>query len=234
MKWVRTMVLFDQGDVISSSGWQKVHEDYIASIQEIKHPPGSNDLTIREKTQKPNGQWNRNGVLYLRNTFVQNMKNKGWNTEESVDLNRIRQPFSATLYPDTSSRYEQPVSSEYGGFDVVTTYEGIKIAVEWETGNVSSSHRSMNKLAISLEKGIIQVGVLIVPSRNLYQHLTDRVGNIEELSGYLALWESMKAGVSRGLLAITVVEHDALTKDASIPYLAVGNDGRAVEGRSKE
>ncbi len=69
---------------------------------------------------------------------------------------------------------------------------GMQIAIEWETGNISSSHRSMNKLALALGAGIIQVGVLIVPSRSLYEHLTDRIGNIGELSGYLSMWEGLK------------------------------------------
>jgi len=73
----------------------------------------------------------------------------------------------------------------------------------------------MNKLAIALSNGIVEVGVLIVPSRKLYEHLTDRIGNIGELSGYLAMWEGLKAVVPRGLLAITVVEHDALTTEAA-------------------
>ena len=95
------------------------------------------------------------------------------------------------------------------------------------------SHRSMNKLAIALTKGIVQIGVLIVPSRLLYGHLTDRIGNITELSGYLSMWESLKTSVERGLLAITVVEYDELTDDLNHAYLPMGNDGRAREGKSK-
>ncbi len=125
-------------------------------------------------------------------------------------------------------------ASDFGGFDFMTTAaNGTRIAIEWETGNISSSHRSMNKLAIALGNGIVEVGVLIVPSRALYEHLTDRIGNIGELSGYLAMWEGLKSVVERGLLAITVVEHDALTTDTGLPYLAVGGDGRSREGRSR-
>lgn len=91
----------------------------------------------------------------------------------------------------------------------------------------------MNKLAIALANGIVQVGVLIVPSRQLYEHLTDRIGNIGELSAYLSMWQSLKTSVSHGLLAITVVEHDALIDDEAHPYLPMGNDGRAKEGRTK-
>ena len=91
----------------------------------------------------------------------------------------------------------------------------------------------MNKLAIALSGGLVEVGVLIVPSRALYEHLTDRIGNIGELSGYLAMWEGLKSVVERGLLAITVVEHDHLTDSEEIEYLAVGGDGRAREGHFK-
>ena len=70
-------------------------------------------------------------------------------------------------------------------------------------------------------------------SRDLYKHLTDRIGNVGELSGYLRMWQSLGRSVERGLLAVTVVEHDRLTNDERIPYLPMGNDGRAAEGRAK-
>ena len=46
------------------------------------------------------------------------------------------------------------------------------------------------------------------------------------------MWEGLKNSVPKGLLAVTVVEHDALTDDA-VDYLPRGDDGRAKEGRSK-
>ena len=61
--------------------------------------------------------------------------------------------------------------------------------------------------------------MLIVPSRICYEQLTDRIGNIGELSGYLELWEAAKAAVQRGLLAISVVEHDEDTDDPSVRRL---------------
>ena len=91
----------------------------------------------------------------------------------------------------------------------------------------------MNKLAIALTTGKIHAGVLIVPSRNLYEHLTDRIGNIGELSGYLSMWKDLGSNVRRGLLAISIVEHDELTDSADHSYLPAGNDGRAREGRVK-
>ena len=234
MKWLRTLVLFDKGDVISSRDWNTVHTSYVRAIGSIDHPAGAGTLTLREKLKLPNGQWQRNGVGLLRTRFLEFMRDsEGWHAEGDVDLARDRQQPPITLYPSLEP-YREPITSDFGGFDFMTTApDGTRIAIEWETGNISSSHRSMNKLAIALSNGIVEVGILIVPSRKLYEHLTDRIGNIGELSGYLAMWEGLKAVVPRGLLAITVVEHDALTTDANYPYLKVGSDGRAREGRSK-
>ena len=89
----------------------------------------------------------------------------------------------------------------------------------------------MNKLGLALAANTIDAAVLVVPSRELYEHLTDRIGNIGELSGYLAMWHGLEPSVKSGLLAITVVEHDELTDDPNYPYLPVGKDGRAKEGK---
>lgn len=233
MKWLRTLILFDQGDIISSSDWKAFHESYVRAIASIDHPAGSGSLTLRRKLRQ-DGQWQRNGVNYLRTRFLENLTGpEGWKAEGVVDLSRDRQQPAIRLYPSLEE-YREPITSDFGGFDFVTTGPaGGRVAIEWETGNISSSHRSMNKLAIALTNGIVDVGVLVLPSRSLYEHLTDRIGNIGELSGYLAMWEGLKSSVSRGLLAVTVVEQDALTDDA-VPYLPVGNDGRAREGRAKK
>jgi len=234
MRWLRTLVLFDRGGVISSTDWEVVHDSYVRAIRSIDHPAGSGTLTLREKVRLPGQQWQRNGVGYLRTRFLQSMcEVEGWQSEGNVDLSRDRQQPPILLYPSLES-YREPITSDFGGFDfMMSAAQGTRIAIEWETGNISSSHRSMNKLALALTNGIIEVGVLIVPSRALYEHLTDRIGNIGELSGYLAMWEGLKSVVTRGLLAITVVEHDELTRDPAVPYLTVGVDGRARQGQSR-
>lgn len=234
MKWLRTLILFDKGGVISSADWDTVHGSYVRAIQSIDHPEGSARLSLRPKVRLPNGQWQRNGVGYLRSRFLEFMRDKErWQPEANVDLTRDRRQPAIQLYPSLES-YREPITSDFGGFDFMTTAaNGTRIAIEWETGNISSSHRSMNKLAIALTNGVVEVGVLILPSRNLYEHLTDRIGNIGELSGYLSMWEGLKSVVERGLLAITVVEHDELSSDPALPYLTVGSDGRAKQGKAK-
>lgn len=228
MKWLRTLILFDQGGIISSQDWQAFHRSYVRSIESIEHPRGSGSLKLRRKSLRPNGKFQRNGVNYLRKGFLDHIMDvEGWKSEGVVDLSKDRDQPPIRLYP-SMELYREPIASKFGGFDFHTKGLGSnQIAIEWETGNISSSHRSMNKLAIALSAGIIDIGVLIVPSRLLYEHLTDRIGNIAELSGYLSMWEGLKATVERGVLAITVVEHDELTDDPAIPYLPSGKDGNA-------
>ncbi|MHB8258614.1 MAG: PDDEXK family nuclease [Acidiferrobacterales bacterium] len=235
MKWLRTLVIFDRGDIVTSSDWRTIHDSYIRSIQSIDFPEGAGTLTLRRKIKRPDGQWNRNGVGYLRRRFLDHVvKQEGWRAEVGFDLGKNQVPPELRLYPSLEP-YREPISSEFGNFDLVTTAPGgVHVAIEWETGNISSSHRSMNKLAIALGAGKVQAGVLIVPSRNLYEHLTDRIGNIGELSGYLSMWRDLEARVERGLLAISVVEHDFLTDDRKFPYLPSGNDGRARQGQAKK
>jgi hypothetical protein len=96
--------------------------------------------------------------------------------------------------------------------------------VEWETGNISSSHRSMNKLALGLIEGVISGGVLVVPTRDFAQYLTDRIGNVRELEPYFPLWKA--ARVRRGYLAVLAVEYDRTSR--RVARIAKGTSGRAL------
>jgi len=233
MKWLRTLIIFDRGNLIKSSDWKKIHKSYTRSIQSIDFPEGSGKLKLRRKFRREDRQWERNGVPYLRKRFITHMTTiEGWRREVGFDLGKNQTPPTVRLYPSCKD-YQEPITSKFGNFDFVTMSGKTHVAIEWETGNISSSHRSMNKLAIALGSGKICAGVLIVPSRDLYEHLTDRIGNIGELSGYLAMWKDLEARVERGLLALTVVEHDELTDAPEFPYLGMGNDGRARQGRAK-
>ena len=55
MKWLRTLILFDQGGVISSEDWKAIHESYVRSIESIGHPATQGHLLLRKKVRLPNG-----------------------------------------------------------------------------------------------------------------------------------------------------------------------------------
>ena len=131
------------------------------------------------------------------------LKKQGWKLEEPLDIAVLKKPgkLDAVLYTD------------YG-----------PIALEWETGNISSSHRVLNKIALGLLKGVLACGILVVPSRELYMYLTDRIGNMAELEPYLDLWRSIPC--EQGVLEIVTIEHDATSKD--VPKIPKGTSGRAL------
>jgi len=247
MKVVRTLVVFDRGEIIDSRDWEKIHSTYTNAIRAMVHPSGSNTFTIRRKTKKVNKkgklttQWNRNGVTAIKKQFLDELIKRNWKLEEPLNISVLMENYKASKeaeelfleYPSKTAIAE-PLHNLVGDFDcffkIADTWRAV---IEWETGNISSSHRSMNKLCLALMAGQIEVGVLIVPSRALYPHLTDRIGNWMELSPYLHFWKKAGAHVKKGLLAVTVVEHDELTDDASVPYIGQGRDGRSAEGRAK-
>ena len=111
-----------------------------------------------------------------------------------------------------------------GDFDAILSGPVKPIVVEWETGNISSSHRSMNKLTLLLKAQIISAGVLVVPSRKMYVYLTDRIGNIQEIRPYFALWKSVPC--REAVLEIVVIEQDAVSTE--VPKIPKGTDGRAL------
>lgn len=111
-----------------------------------------------------------------------------------------------------------------GRVDATKRLNGDLFALEWETGNISSSHRAVNKLVLGLLRKVFLGTALVLPSRKLYPYLTDRIGNYEELEPYFDVWRSVN--INEGFLAIFVVEHD--TVDSSVPQITKGTDGRAL------
>jgi hypothetical protein len=98
------------------------------------------------------------------------------------------------------------------------------VGVEWETGNVSSGHRSVNRiLRGEMRTPRCMGGVVVAPTKNLAQYLTDRVSNYEELLHYAPVWNRMtnEWGIPVVLLPI---EQDETSNDS--PKIKKGTDGR--------
>jgi len=195
--------LSDPKEAISDPDIVRATQDITGAINAIVWPPGSHNFTIYAEPGKERGKGN--GVRPIRDAFVAALEEyPGWLTEYSVAMN-------------PGDRRPGPIDG------VLPTSRGL-IAVEWETGNVSSSHRSMNKIVYGLQSGVLYAGFLIAPSRALYRFLTDRVGNVQELSSYFGYWRNnMPAG---GHCAVIEVEHDATSLD--VPRIEKGTDGRAL------
>jgi hypothetical protein len=144
-----------------------------------------------------------NGVKPIKDRCMNHLKKAGWDLEKRLELAQRERPGPIDAAKRLSS--------------------GQWFVAEWETGNISSSHRAMNKMMVGLQQGVLLGGALILPTRAFYTYLTDRVGNYEELVPYFSVWK--RADVT-GVLMIIAVEHDKTSK--RVPIIPKGTDGRAL------
>lgn len=146
-----------------------------------------------------------NGVVPIKNNFVKHLTKRGW-------LSEHRMVFSSGMNP--------------GPVDVVKKTSFGLFVVEWETGNISSSHRALNKIAIGILQKKIIGGVLILPDRSLANYLTDRVGNFEEIEPYFMMYSSI---IKRGIMGVYSVTYSAISKN--VPLIPKGKDGNAKKNK---
>jgi len=95
MKWLRTIVVFDKGGIVSSEDWKRIHSSYVRAIQSIDHPEGSGRFTIRKKVELnkkgKTQQWARNGVSFVRKRFLDYLVGtEQWEKEQELDLEKRR------------------------------------------------------------------------------------------------------------------------------------------------
>jgi hypothetical protein len=200
MKIVHVETVLSCGPYAKSKHWAQTRKALHTAIKKCAWPPGSRAFTIYPESGKRRGEGN--GVGPIRLEFVKELRDRGW-TIEGAAKNHLGQ--------------------DLGDFDAVLLGPSGPVVAEWETGNVSSSHRSMNKLTMLASDGAIAAGTLVVPSRRLYAYLTDRIGNYKELEPYLRLWKSVPCKV--GVLEIVVIEQDGESKD--VPLIPKTTAGRA-------
>jgi len=134
---------------------------------------------------------------------MQKLKSFGWQLETRVDIATLKRP---------------------GPMDATFIVGNRLFCLEWETGNISSSHRSLNKMALGILKESLIGGALVVPTREMYRYLTDRIGNLQELEPYFPLWKALH--IDQGLLVVIAIEHDAVS--STVPRIKKGTDGRAL------
>jgi hypothetical protein len=200
MKIVREETLISRGTYAKSKDWKVTRASLYNAIRNVDWPRGSGKFTIYEQSGKKRGEGS--GVKPIKFGLIDELQANGWEREQYLDILGTARP---------------------GRVDsILRTRRGI-VALEWETGNISSSHRALNKMAVGIMKGVLAAGILVVPSRDMYKFLTDRVGNIAELEPYLDLWRSVPC--TEGILEIAVIEHDAVSKN--VPRIPKGTDGRA-------
>jgi hypothetical protein len=202
MKIVHEETLIRIGKYSTSKAWRMTRSTLYQAIRNVDWPRGSGRFTIYPKSGKERGKGN--GVTPIKLGLMEELHSQGWKLEQPLDLAILHRPGKMDAVLDT----------KYG-----------PVALEWETGNISSSHRALNKMAIGLMRGVLACGILVVASRALYRFLTDRIGNFDELAPYLDLWRSIPC--DSGVLELVVIEHDATSTD--VPRIPKGTSGRALQ-----
>jgi len=256
MKLNNTFILVNSGGLAQSSDWAEAHARIVRAITEMVWPPGNEKLriprivTIKAKESYINRRGQtvvarkpirlRNGVKPLRTLFRTIMQSHGWSCEYALSMapyfektRLARTKLDILHYP--SSKLALGLKETVGDFDFWDrTNAGFRTIIEWETGNISSSHRSLNKMCLALMGGVADAAVLIVPSWYLYPHLTDRIGNVRELEPYFYFWSQAGKLVKRGLLAVVEVEHDELFKSTDErDFLTLGAEGNSLKLRRR-
>ncbi|MBS4207127.1 hypothetical protein [Bacillus sp. FJAT-50079] len=198
MKIKSVEILLDKGQ--HSHRTEKIIEHVLESIKLMDNPRGTGTFTLY------NGK-KANGVKPIKDSYMDRQKEHGWMLEHKLDVG-----VTTTRPGPIDAVY--PVGNKY-------------FAVEWETGNISSSHRAVNKIITGILNGKLLGGVLILPSREMYEYLTDRVGNFRELAPYFDVWSKANYPIDEGYVAIIEIEHDELTDDPSL-QIKKGTDGRAL------
>ena len=203
MKIVETHDVVLVGQFPRSKEWRTACEQVEEAIRLTDWPHGSGKFTIYPESGKKRGEGN--GVVPIKRPCLERLRQFNWLTEKLPPL-RV-----GVIKP--------------GDLDAIYECKAGFIGFEWETGNISSSHRAINKLLLTMQAGGLIGGFLVVPSDKLKIYLTDRIGNIGELRPYLPLWGSIP--IREGVLRILVVEHDETSFE--VPRIPKATDGRALQ-----
>ena len=183
---------------------EKIEPEIETLIAEIQHAVSAVSWPLESNTFTIHPVKKANGVKPIKQNCMNDLKKNGWLLEQRIAVVDGMRP---------------------GPIDAVKKLEdGRLFAMEWETGNISSSHRALNKMAVGILQGELLGGVLVLPSRPLYEYLTDRVGNFPEMAPYFPLWQAV--GIKEGYLAVIQIEHDSESFD--VPKIPKGTDGRAL------
>ena len=200
MKLLRVHTLLSVGNFESSEMYQQIETEISNAIHCIKNPENADGFYLFNEKKS-------NGVVPIKNAFIQHLDSCGWKNEHICEAEIKSRKIDSTK--------KLPNGKFFG--------------VEWETGNISSSHRALNRLTLAIRDGLLEGGALVLPSRSMYEYLTDRVGNFQEIESYLPLWSDQSYAFETrrqgAVIKIFEIEHDGLSDQ--VPRISKGTDGRA-------
>jgi hypothetical protein len=137
MKIVHTELIINAGAFSQSEAWEGVQRDIHKAIKSIEWPAGSGSFTLYDEPGKKSGEGS--GVKPIKLACMKKLESMGWRLETPVDIATVKRP---------------------GPMDATLQVKDRLFCVEWETGNISSSHRAINKMALGIIKKVLIGGVL--------------------------------------------------------------------------
>lgn len=210
MRIIQTAVIQNTRNYAGTADYQLVYGMIVSAIQNMQNPPGSGTFLLRERAPGAKKRAGRtvNGVDAIKTGFMEYLRAiVGWNFEERV-------------------------TSTLGACDAVYHFQSGRkpFIVEWETGNISSTHRATNRILTAIMRNDASGGVVILPSAEMYAHLTDRIGNFREMEPYIDLYRQLDMlSVEPYFFGYIEIEQDGLSD--TISYLSGRNDGLALISR---
>lgn len=222
-----THTLIAAGPFPGSEAWRQILDAIKFSVKQAEWPISTHPLHkpgkffVYPESGKKSGMGN--GVVPIKLRPMACLSSAGWELEKRWEVGSKAPAHSPPFPGRRSAKGSRP-----GDIDAAKSFPEGLVVVEWETGNVSSSHRSLNKMALGLVQEKCIAGILVVPNMLLAQYLTDRIGNVEELRSYFPMWKALEPSIKNGVLELIVIQQDDV--NTGVPKIPKGKDGRAKEG----
>jgi hypothetical protein len=124
--------LVDAGPFTETDAWSRAEADLRASIAGVVWPPGNDRFVI-------NPVIDGNGLVPIKLQFAANFSALGWKLEERFPR-----------FSDEEVTNRRSPGAVDAALDL-STYDLPPFFVEWETGNIASSHRVMDKMVLALK-----------------------------------------------------------------------------------
>ena len=195
-----SITLSSRGDFVESAEWKKILFHIELAVEMMEWPEGTGKFIAYDKVHG-------NGVKGITEMFARNLAQVGLSVKREHAI------------PDIGG--DTP-----GDVDFIIETSGKPVAVEWETGNISSAYRSMAKLCEYLRDGSVSAAVMILGDRkSSTRYFTDRISSFDELKKHRPRYASYE--YEEGVLQWVVYAIDGVSKD--VPPFGKGEDGRAKE-----
>ncbi|MBD8075476.1 restriction endonuclease [Bacillus thuringiensis] len=198
--------------LLTDSLIEQAYKEVKTSICSPVWPMESKIFTIN------NTKKNCNGVVPIKELCYTTLEETyNWYREKPLNVLKVEKKKGGPIdvYKEFSAGvFEKKELDNLEGLNQVDNTR--RVGMEFETGNISSAHRSMNKLLLGLKRKEIDLAIILMPIKKLAYYLTDRVTNFEELEPYFELTEGHP---------FMFIGFDAEAYDVNVPVIPKGSDG---------